>query len=163
MTEKTDMLQMQDPLPESNWLWRRVFCFAVTAGLMFFMWGLTDRLGKVAFSSPQEGIPALLAVSKWTIAFAGLVVTYYLLAPSAEQITKLIKTASLLRAGVQIASRSVERPGRREVATTVGTPPQPVVPPESPQSASDDEADEPERVPPVGMQEDEVTSNGDKT
>lgn len=117
--------ELQDPLPESNWLWRRIFCFAVTAVLLFFMWGLVDRVGKVAVVMPEKGIPALVIFSKWTIAFAGLVVTYYLLAPSFEQMTKMVKTASLLKSGVQVAARAIHRtPGKvEETSTTVGLPP----------------------------------------
>jgi hypothetical protein len=129
-------VDLQDPLPESNWFWRRVFCFFVTGVLLFFMWGLVDRVGKVAVVEPRAGIPALVVICKWTMAFACTVVTYYLLAPSAEQITKVIKTASLLKAGVQIASRAIERPGRHERTQTVGLPPAPPLPspaPEAPQ------------------------------
>lgn len=125
-------MDIQDPLPESNWLWRRVFCFAVTAVLLFFMWGAVDRIGKVASALPAAGIPALVTFSKWTISFAGLVVTYYLLAPSAEQMTKMLKTASLLKSGVQMASRAVHRPGKTETTTTVGKPPVAPPPPEGP-------------------------------
>lgn len=131
MTDKTPSLiaDVQDPLPEANWLWRRVFCFAVTAVLLFFMWGAVDRIGKVAVVLPVQGIPALVTFSKWTIGFAGLVVTYYLLAPSAEQLTKLVKTASLLKAGVQMASRTIQRPDKTETASTVGIPPVVAAPP----------------------------------
>jgi hypothetical protein len=177
----TNPMDLQDPLPEANWLWRRVFCFAVVAVLMFFVYGSVDRLGRVAILSPAQGIPALVTVTKSILFLAMLTITYYLLAPSAEQLTKLVKTASLLKSGVQMASRTIMRPDKTETATTVGLPPAPPVPPavESPtpatpepvsvpdglqgpdSGASQDDDDEPERSPPADMP-DEVTSDGGK-
>ncbi len=170
---------LQDPLPEANWLWRRVFCFFVVGALMFFVWGSVDRLGKVAILSPVAGIPALVTVTKSILFLAMLTITYYLLAPSAEQLTKLVKTASLLKAGVQVASRTIQRPGRTESAQTVGLPPAPPAPPVEQGGAPQPEGpapmpdgaqgqdvmvlDEPaERTAPVDMPDGEVTSKGDK-
>jgi hypothetical protein len=174
MTDQTPtpLLDVQDPLPESNWLWRRVFCFVVVGILLFFIYGSVDRLGKVAVLSPEKGIPALVTVTKSILFLAMLTITYYLLAPSAEQLTKLVKTASLLKSGVQMASRTIHRPGKTETATTAGLPPVPPVPPLTPSPAPTDapdadsgaseDDDEPERTPPVDIPDDEVTSNGDK-
>jgi len=131
-TSPSTRTDLQDPLPEANWLWRRIFCFVVVGVLLFFMWGLVDRVGKVAVVEPKAGIPALVVICKWTMAFACTVVTYYLLAPSAEQITKLVKTASLLKAGVQVASRVIDRPGRSESTQTIGLPPAPPLPSPAP-------------------------------
>lgn len=155
MTDKTPNAQLpnpQDPLPEANWLWRRVYVCAVTAACLWMLWGLVDRVGTVAVMRPTTGIAALIVITKWVIGLLGVVITYYLLAPSAEQITKMIKTASLLKAGVQVASRAVMRTNGREEETqaTVGLPPQPVVPPESGPSAPIGDAgapDTPEALP----------------
>jgi hypothetical protein len=131
MTDASPKLpDIQDPLPESSWFWRRVFCFLVVAVLLFFVWGAVDRLGKVAILAPDRGIPGLVSVTKSILFLAMLTITYYLLAPSAEQLTKLVKTASLLKSGVQIASKSLVRtPGSRvETASTVGIAPAPPIP-----------------------------------
>ncbi len=125
---KSSSLDPQDPLPESNWLWRRVFVYLVTAVVMWFLWGAIDRLGGVAVLYPMQGVPALLNLCHWLIVLVILMVTYYLLAPSAEQMTKAIHTAALLRSGVQLASRSVQEEGRTEIAQTAGQPPQPEAP-----------------------------------
>lgn len=126
-----DITDLQDPLPESNWLWRRVYTFAVTGIILFFMWGGLDRIGKVAVVAPAQGIPALLSISKWLVVLCWFSITYYLLAPSAEQVTKMFKTATLLRSGVQLATRRVIHEPHRTVdeAATVAQPPQPAVPP----------------------------------
>ena len=128
MTEVTSTVDIQDPLPESNWLWRRVFTFITTGVILAFLWFTLEDLAAVAVLSPVEGIGALLKISRSLLTFSGLIITYYLIAPSAEQVIKMFKTAALLRSGVQIASRSVEQPGRKEVAQTVGQPPQPEAP-----------------------------------
>jgi hypothetical protein len=124
------MPDVQDPLPEANWLWRRVFTFCVTAAILWMLWGGITRLGVAALSTPTLGIAALLTLCKWMISFNILMVTYYMVAPSAEQMTKMIKTASLLRSGVQFAGRStIETPGtKKEAASTAGLPPAPPIP-----------------------------------
>lgn len=119
---QTPAVDLQDPLPESNWFWRRVFVFVVTAVVMWFLWGAIHSLGAVAVLHPTQGVPALLNLCHWLIVLVILMVTYYLLAPSAEQMTKMMHTAALLRSGVQIASRSVQEPGRTETAQTAGRP-----------------------------------------
>lgn len=120
---------LQDPLPESSWLWRRIFVFTTTAAVLFMLWGAIDRLAAVALSAPQLGVPALLSLCKWIIGFSGMMATYYMVAPSAEQITKMVKTAALLRGGVQVAGRQrVGADGSTETAKTVGRPPAPPVP-----------------------------------
>jgi hypothetical protein len=54
-----------------------------------------------------------------------------MVAPSAEQIAKMIGAVSLLKGGVGTATRTVvdEKKGTTEVASTTGIPPTPQVPP----------------------------------
>jgi hypothetical protein len=155
----------QDPLPEASWLWRRVFTF-VCLGLAF---GLTIGLavalnrivgnvvGRIDTMSAVNvaqitvvAIQAMLDMFKMMFYVTMLVITYYMVAPSAEQIVKVIQTAGLLKSGVQIGSRALFRgPDGQEEETqaTVGVPPQPVVPPAvaapsaPPEVASDEEED----------------------
>lgn len=120
---------LQDPLPESSWFWRRVFVFAVTSAVLWMLWGAITQLGNVALVEPKLGVPALLSLCKWIIGFSGMMVTYYMVAPSAEQLTKMVKVASLLKSGVQVAGTRVETPeGHVEEAKTVGMPPAPPIP-----------------------------------
>lgn len=115
-------VDIQDPLPESSWLWRRVFTFVVTGVVLWFLWGAIDRLGDVAMITPHLGVPALLSLCKWIIALTILMTTYYLIAPSAEQVVKMFKIASMFRNGVQVAGRQVIDGDRSETVTTVGRP-----------------------------------------
>lgn len=131
MTDTTKpTVDLQDPLPEASWLWRRVFVFATTAAVFWMLWAAIDRLAAVALAAPHLGVPALLSLCKWIIGFSGMMATYYMVAPSAEQIVKMLKTAALLRSGVQVAGSRVSdsHSGRVEEAKTVGMPPAPPIP-----------------------------------
>jgi hypothetical protein len=142
-------VDLQDPLPEASWLWRRVFTFSVTAAVLYMLWITIDRLAGVALSAPSLGVPALLSLCKWIIGFTAMNVTYYMVAPSAEQIVKMMKTASLLRSGLQIhGSRTEDTPdGQVTTSKTIGTPAAPLIPgagdtilpPEAPLAGSDEE------------------------
>lgn len=166
-TPKPVLPDLQDPLPESNWTWRRIVTilvlaasFAVLAGCGIALFKIINGIvGKIdsmsAAAVAQITVRALATVEQmfrlmfWTLMVA---LTYYMIAPSAEQIVKMLQTAGLLKAGVQIAQRSVETPERREVAATVGQPPQPVTPPvEAP--AADTPAPLPDDMPPISASE----------
>lgn len=125
MTDASPAVDLQDPLPESNWLWRRVFVFVVTAAVLWMVWGAITRLGSSAMLQPALGIPALLTLCKWLLAMLGIIITYYMIAPSAEQMVKMLKTAALLRSGVQISGRQASDGTRTETTKTVGLPPLP--------------------------------------
>ena len=137
----------QDPLPEANWLWRRVFTFAVLIAAFVIAVGLAIAVNRIvgnivgridsmdARNVAQITVVALNVILKmFTLMFYVVLANMllYIVAPSAEQITKMLQTARLLRAGVQIASRAkAETPDgqKEETQATVGLPPQPVVPP----------------------------------
>lgn len=139
----------QDPLPEANWLWRRVFTFVALAACFVLLMWLGYSIGRIVsnvvgridtMDSATVGKITIAALNTILTMFRLLfwivivVTTYYMVAPSAEQITKMIQTAGLLKHGIQIASRAkFEGPDgqREETQATVGQPPQPVVPPES--------------------------------
>lgn len=96
-----------DPLPEASWFWRRIFTFAVTAAILWMVWGAITRLGTTAVMAPTIGIPALLSLCKSLLYFTFAMVTYYMVAPSAEQIVKMVQVAGMLKGGVQFASRTL--------------------------------------------------------
>lgn len=125
MTDATPAVDLQDPLPESNWLWRRVFVFVVTTVVLWMVWGAITRLGASAMLQPALGVPALLTLCKWLLSMVAIMATYYMIAPSAEQVIKMMKTATLLRSGVQIAGRQATDGTRTETSKTVGLPPLP--------------------------------------
>lgn len=140
------LVDMQDPLPESNWLWRRVLTFLAIIVIFSLMSGLAYAVHRIVGGVIQriDGMSAQ-AVADITVRALGViermfgwmywsllvVVTYYMVAPSAEQIAKMIGAVSLLKGGVGTASRTTvtDRDGKTEVASTTGIPPTPMVPP----------------------------------
>lgn len=75
---------MTAPLPESSFRWRRIFSYALSVTLLFFVgwiiYQLTDqrKLADTAF---------------WVLMLLWWVITYYMIAPSAEQIARIIQSA----------------------------------------------------------------------
>lgn len=131
MTDKIvpDITDIQDPLPESNWFWRRVFTFASMLIIFGILIYTVMELARIAELEPRQGITAMLDLALRLLWLQFIFVLFYMVAPSAEQVVKMIQTAALLRAGVQTATRAVQEPGRTEVAATAGKPPQPLAPP----------------------------------
>lgn len=144
-TPTPPVLDMQDPLPESNWLWRRALTFTAILLVFALMIGLAIAVNRIVGSVTERidnmnaaavasitirALDVIENMFKWMFWSLAMVVTYYMIAPSAEQIAKMIGAVKLLRGGVQTASRRLvdESRGITETATTVGTPPQPAVP-----------------------------------
>jgi hypothetical protein len=73
-------LDPQNPLPEGQWLFRRIFTWTLSVALL----GL---LGWIIWRMPAEG---LQLVALWIIGLLALVVTYYLLAPSAPELARIL-------------------------------------------------------------------------
>lgn len=69
----------QDPLPEGQWLYRRIFTWTFTA-IQLALLGWTIRRMPAA---------DLQLVALWQLGLLALVVTYYLLAPSAPQLARI--------------------------------------------------------------------------
>ena len=110
-------VDVQDPLPETNWFWRRVYTFTLSLISVAFIW-----YGVEALYALRDGA-SIYKITRYMIGVHVLLITFYMLAPSAEQVVKLIQSAKLLQAGVPITRRAtVQGPqGRRtEVETTAG-------------------------------------------
>ena len=133
----------QDPLPEASWLWRRVLVFL----------GEVSRVGFVAFTlyaiyslaigrqQTRESIEGLYHLAWWVLAFSALDRVLYLVAPTAEQLVRLIQSARMYTAGVQTAEhRKEDADGTVETAKTVGQPPAPPLPTEGIAPAPEEEA-----------------------
>lgn len=116
--------QLQDPFPESNFFWRRTFTFlfgAVTFGLVYYS---TIRIGDLGAAAPQEGIDALVTVVFYLVVLLGIREALYLIAPSAEQFARWLKTAQLALAGVMTrkTARIDTNQARVSSETTFGRP-----------------------------------------
>lgn len=97
MTDDTPhKIDPQDPLPETNWFWRRVYTFALSLISVAFIWYGLESLN--AMQQPQH----VFSITRYMVGVHVLLITFYMLAPSAEQIVKLVQAAKLLRAGVPL-------------------------------------------------------------
>lgn len=97
MTDETPhKIDPQDPLPETNWFWRRVYTFALSLISLAFIWYGLEALN--AMRQPQH----VFSITRYMVGVHVLLITFYMLAPSAEQIVKLVQAAKLLRAGVPL-------------------------------------------------------------
>lgn len=113
----TSRVDVQDPLPETNWFWRRVYTFALSLISVAFIWYGIEAL----YDLRQPD--AIYRVTRYMIGVHVLLITYYMLAPSAEQLVKLVQAAKLLQSGVTVRrSASVETPqgGHTQVETSAG-------------------------------------------
>lgn len=129
-------LEPQDPLPESTWLWRRAFIFALTGIIAIGVWMMVQAIVNVTANEPDLAVGAMVKVIGWLLLFGWFNSTYYLIAPSAEQLTRLIQTASLLKSNVPFLSRSsAKAPDGTTAQTEYATgPAAPAAPSEPPQA-----------------------------
>lgn len=120
----------QDPLPESNWFWRRVFIFLLTATILFGVWYYVDTLATAALLLNETAIKGLISILKFCLWLIAGLITLYLIAPSAEQAGKWIATLAAWRSGVTTTSTSsASSPAGSASATTTATPTAPATPP----------------------------------
>lgn len=94
----------QDPLPESKWFFRRIYTFAITVFICTVIWFAVERLGAIALVAPEVGIPAYIELVKLLLICLIIFGLNYLVAPSAEQIVKMVQVGRFLRGGGSIST-----------------------------------------------------------
>lgn len=78
----------QDPLPEQSFFYRRVFSYVIAVSL----------LGLIAFVVWRiDGADQLREIALYLCLLLFVVVTYYMVAPSAEHVVKMIQLGKLWR------------------------------------------------------------------
>ncbi|MFL6864103.1 MAG: hypothetical protein ACJ8DZ_14000 [Allosphingosinicella sp.] len=149
----------QDPIPDPSWFWRRVFVFVATGALllgvgyvlhMLFVLGTAtlDLVGRLtaardvrsldqALDTVNAVISAQHDLGRGLINTILLVMICYLIAPSAEQLAKILGTVWAWRGGVSTSSvsRATAPDGSlAEAGTAAGIPtaPAPTLTPLSP-------------------------------
>jgi hypothetical protein len=119
----------QDPLPESNWKWRRWYVFGATSAcsvgilvilIMLYRIAKVDLTGWQSAQTTLATIEALYQLGRWLVLLTLVDRVLYLIAPSAEQATKMLATVSALKSGVGFAttSRAVGPQGSTRPANT---------------------------------------------
>lgn len=74
-----------EPLAEGRWLFRRLYAFAVSAGLWVLLMRTVGRMPPQMLPKMTDGLMGLLA----------LILVLYLVAPTAQQLVALIANARL--------------------------------------------------------------------
>lgn len=82
------MTDPQDPLPESQWKFRRAFTYGATVVCLALVGWIIHKLA--------DG-EHLAGVAYGLLILCGLLATYYLIAPSAETLAKIIGHFKALR------------------------------------------------------------------
>lgn len=106
MAEELDkklVLDPQDPLPESKWLFRRILMFGFATLFVAAIVWTTILIGKIAFNQPDASVEAIKQLTKIVLALGfinGLLMVLYLVAPSGEQVAKMLAMAAAMRDGV---------------------------------------------------------------
>lgn len=120
-------VDVQDPLPESDWFWRRTYTFVLSllliGGTAYVLYGLRDF-------GDADGLLEMGLRILWVLT---AVITFYLIAPSAEQLARIIQSARIITSGNTITkTATVETPGGTTTSVTtsagseaVGAPPAP--------------------------------------
>lgn len=118
-------VDVQDPLPENNWFWRRTYTFLLSIVSLAFIWFGAE--GMYQMGDPEK----LFQLTRYMIGILFFLILCYMVAPSAEQIVKLIQAAKILREGVTVTRKAVsDTPqGHVSVETTSGVPPAAETPP----------------------------------
>ncbi|WP_374321713.1 hypothetical protein [Brevundimonas sp.] len=77
--------RVQKPLAEGRWLFRRLYAFAVSAGLWVVLMQVVGRMPPQMLPRTADGLMGLLA----------LILVLYLVAPTAQQLIALSANARL--------------------------------------------------------------------
>lgn len=114
-------VDLQDPLPESNWLWRRLFIFALTAIIVVACWWLLVPLRQAALQLNRDAILGAFDTIHYLFGVLVVLIIFYTVAPSGEQVAKMFNLTSILTKGAGwMASAAARAPdGRVATAQTV--------------------------------------------
>jgi hypothetical protein len=116
----------QDPLPESNWFYRRVFLFGLTIaaviGCVWVIWPLRV----LAYQGNRDAIMGVIDLPFYLLGVIVINTIFYTVAPSGEQVAKMFNLASLLSRGASwMTTSAAAAPGGGQVTVTtraVGVP-----------------------------------------
>jgi hypothetical protein len=120
----------QDPLPESNWLHRRILAYGAFIAVSAFLGFGLAIIATVASANPEAALHALIVLSIAVLVAERVGLVLYMTAPSAEQFGKMLQIVEALKAGVTF--RTTETASATGAAasttTTAQGAPQPLEP-----------------------------------
>lgn len=95
----------QNPLPEGSFFYRRLFAAVIGFNALVFVWVAAYWLHSGGWHDQ------VFSLTKLMVYAAGVILTYYFVAPSASELTNMIATASLMKHSLTTAAQ-----------TAIGTP-----------------------------------------
>lgn len=96
----TVTVDAQNPLPEPSFVWRRILAYIVIMTTLALAWYAADMFHDLGAADQ------LLKLLQWVIGLAGLVATFYYIAPSAVELAQIIQSARTMRSGLETAGRT---------------------------------------------------------
>jgi hypothetical protein len=96
------VIDPQNPLPEPSFTWRRWIAIFICINALVFAWF------SAAWLVGGEQWSYLYGLTKLLIYFAGLVLTYYFVAPSASELTNMIQSAGLMKKSLDVAATAAK-------------------------------------------------------
>jgi hypothetical protein len=141
-------VETHDPIPEANWFWRRLFTFIFVTIMIAGLWAIGWQMHELAAANAQTVVDKLYGMFRYLVLLTFVSVTYYMVAPSAEQVTRMWQTAGLFKQGLTqtVTQVATAADGSKASATTTTgpatdtplpppgavPPPPPAPPPEEP-------------------------------
>lgn len=124
------MDDLQDPLPESNWTYRRWFSIGLVVVAMalvgLIVWEMTDALLVIVNGDADATatVNALASIAFYLVGLVLAVTVIYQIAPSGEQVVKMFQSVKL-NLGGNIPTQMPRLPQRRPDPTARVTPDDP--------------------------------------
>lgn len=100
---------LQDPLPESTFFYRRIYSYVTSVVILGLLGFIIYRMDDAAQLRPVAGYLCILLFC---------VITYYMIAPSGEQVVKMVQTAKMFVSGVRVRPGSADEDCGEDRPTT---------------------------------------------
>lgn len=119
--------ELQDPLPEPKWFWRRLLVFLTAIAVTALVWRIVEHAAVLGAKSPAEAIRGLVTIAKYLLILLLVDRVLYLIAPSADQAGHMIGKLWAIRAGATLTSHAAaEGPeGSAEASSSITPAPAP--------------------------------------
>lgn len=95
----------RNELPESTWVYRRVLTFGFAISFLLVTLLASVFIARLGMAHPAAASTAIRSLTDVIVALAvvtGLLLTYYLVAPSGEQVAKMFATLAALKSGINL-------------------------------------------------------------
>lgn len=125
MTDKTadagppPSVDIQDPLPEASWIWRRLLTWAVLLLCSVALWQILEALHDL------KSTQGLIEIAKWLIVTLNLTLFYYMAGANAAELVRLVQSVKLFGSGARMEQHAFaedDRGNRAGSTTTIETP-----------------------------------------